>query len=447
MEIEAEIPEPTAETIRAEALLTQIGLLSSKHEARAAASGQNFNLFRILGQETREVRTHSAMLAELLNPNGSHGQGPVFARLFAERLPIEGANLDNAGVRTEVTIEPFGRLDIRLLTDDTCLVIENKVQATDGTGQLERYQKYVNSGPWRNSRVIYLTLHGEEPSEKSLGSLQLKDVTCFSYDSDIIEWLDDCIKEVARVPQIREILAHYRALLHKLTGKSTGELTMELKELLEKRQGDNTYNYKLVPKLHKAMMALSVETEWNFWQLLKEKLLECEGQTWSLVNPVEPILDPSNPLKEVAESVVDHAHKPTGRNKWNYGWTFRVKSPQPDLFRSGQAEILLRVECDEGWVYCGLIAVESAAAGRCLLRRSSSGELFEDWAQRLSESNVDWHTTDERWLAWGQATDDCYLWKNPWLAPDDIERLRDDKGEVVDMLVQHIRTAMGAISG
>lgn len=38
-------------------------------------NGDFFNIFSILKMETDEVKTHSAFLAELLNPKGSHGQG------------------------------------------------------------------------------------------------------------------------------------------------------------------------------------------------------------------------------------------------------------------------------------------------------------------------------------------------------------------------------------
>ena len=53
-----------------QALLAQVRVLADKHEVLAAASGPSFNLFAILGLETDEVHTHSAILAELINPKG-----------------------------------------------------------------------------------------------------------------------------------------------------------------------------------------------------------------------------------------------------------------------------------------------------------------------------------------------------------------------------------------
>src|SRR6266446_1112235 len=52
----------------------------------SALTGEHFNVFRILGLEAAEVRTHSAFLAELLNPKGSPGQGDLFLRLFLKEM-------------------------------------------------------------------------------------------------------------------------------------------------------------------------------------------------------------------------------------------------------------------------------------------------------------------------------------------------------------------------
>ena len=41
-----------------------------------------FNLFHLLGVAKAEVTTHTALLANLLNPAGSHGQGTLFLETF-----------------------------------------------------------------------------------------------------------------------------------------------------------------------------------------------------------------------------------------------------------------------------------------------------------------------------------------------------------------------------
>jgi len=354
--------------MREEALLAQAHVLTKKHEELAAATGQNFNLFKVLGRETDEVRTHSAIIAELLNPKGSHGQGPVFARLFAEQFELPVKGIESARVWTELTVDEDSRIDILMVVDDLCVVVENKIHADDRLGQIMRYHEYA--AKWPQSKVVYLTLHGEVPSEDSLGSLDQSSrdkIDCRSYKSDVLAWLDGCIKEVARVPQIREILVHYEELIRKLTGKSKGELIMDLKELLAKKQDDNTYNFEIAPKIAEAMTEFSIDTEWDYWKRLKERLLEDSHRPWRL--ETFTVANASNAPKEVARDKVDHAHGTANKNKWRYGWTFRIESQaDPDRYRRDGIEVLLRIECDNwGWGFYGFIAVEQTS-GRPLSR-------------------------------------------------------------------------------
>ena len=67
------------------ALLSGVSEIKKKYDEIAILTGENFNVFNILGLSTKEVRTHSAFIAELLNPKGSHGQGDTFLKLFVEQ--------------------------------------------------------------------------------------------------------------------------------------------------------------------------------------------------------------------------------------------------------------------------------------------------------------------------------------------------------------------------
>ena len=426
-----------------EALLAQARVLRDKHEALARASGQNFNLFAILDRETDEVHTHSAILAELLNPNGSHGQGAAFARLFAMRFDIDDADIEKAQVLREVTVAEGSRADILMVVGGTCVVIENKIYADDQPKQLQRYHEYANG--WPKSKVFYLTLRRDDPSEDSLGDLPLEMVTCISYECDVLAWLDDCIKEVARIPQIREILAHYEVLLRKLTGKSTGELKVDLKKLLENQQGDN-YNFELVPDIAEAMTDFSVDKEWRFWQTLKRMLLEPDnGRPWRL-KPVDGIEDASNPAKEVSEEVIRRAHEST-RNRWYYGCTFRIETDlEPDRYRRDGLEVLLRVECEWGEGYYGLIAVEQTPnSSRLVYRSEAANSIFDEWRRRMSTPDDDWHTDHERWLAWRYPREYVDLRKTTWLAPEVIRKFVEK--DCVTPLVRDICTSVDRIEG
>src|SRR5665213_375123 len=71
------------------------------NDALTRVTGEHFNIFQILGIGHREVTTHSPILAELLNPKGSHGQGSAFLRLFLAKFRISEFNAENATVMTE----------------------------------------------------------------------------------------------------------------------------------------------------------------------------------------------------------------------------------------------------------------------------------------------------------------------------------------------------------
>lgn len=342
------------------ALLKQVGLLKDKNDERASFSGENFNVFTLLKREDDEVHTHSAILADLLNPKGTHGQGSVFARLFLERLGVKNLygdndDLDDASVNKEVDAGAYGRIDILFETKNACLVIENKIYADDQSKQMERYHNYVKTKDVKTTNVIYLTLFGSDPSEYAFGSLGSKDrdgIRRLSYKSDIVDWLDACIKEVARVPQVRELLIQYQNLLRKLTGSLNRSLTMDLKELLRKKQGE-AYHFELFSLVEEAMTALRVEVEWNFWQNLRERLTRNSERDWSLKRV--------QLYKDASENAVKGGYE-NKKNKWHYGWTFRV-CPKTAKFYNGDSEVVLRVACEYEGVYYGFYLVKQSGEG------------------------------------------------------------------------------------
>src|SRR5690606_22434580 len=134
-------------------------------------TGDNFNIFKTLGLSTSEVRLHSALLAELLNPKGSHGLEEKFLKLFIQKIvmnnedTIDLAEIENATVVVEkwigyIDVERSigGYIDILIqLPNDRAIIIENKIYAGDQEGQLRRYHNFN-----KNAIIVYLTLDGKE---------------------------------------------------------------------------------------------------------------------------------------------------------------------------------------------------------------------------------------------------------------------------------------------
>lgn len=52
-------------------LLNQVSIISNKNAEILDATGGRFNMFRVCGVNHYE-KTHSAIIAEFLNPNGTH---------------------------------------------------------------------------------------------------------------------------------------------------------------------------------------------------------------------------------------------------------------------------------------------------------------------------------------------------------------------------------------
>ena len=137
-----------------------------------------FNLFDVLKIERRELQ-HSALLAWLLDPRGSHGLRDYFLRRFLSAaaaeardrgiadvtpLDVDGWELANIEVATE-----RHNIDILLVdaTDGFVCLIENKIGAGEHSRQLGRYFETVEREyEALNPFPIFLTPDGVEPEAK-----------------------------------------------------------------------------------------------------------------------------------------------------------------------------------------------------------------------------------------------------------------------------------------
>lgn len=137
-----------------------------------------FNLFDVLKIERRELQ-HSALLAWLLNPRGSHGLGDYFLRRFLSEaalvardrgigdvtpLDVDGWKLDDIEVATE-----RHHIDILLIAqaDQFIALIENKIGAGEHSNQLANYRDTVaREYAVLNSFPIFLTPDGALPTSQ-----------------------------------------------------------------------------------------------------------------------------------------------------------------------------------------------------------------------------------------------------------------------------------------
>lgn len=228
----------------------------AQHREEQRLRGELFNVFKILKLDTNETRTHSAFIAELLNPKGDHGVGDKFLRSFVNTIDCLKAlnfNTKDARVDVEFCIES-GRIDIIITSHNKAIVIENKIRADDQPCQLVRYRKYAKKDT-NGYRLLYLTLYGEEASEKSTQN-KLKDQEDYyaiGYDNEIIKWLDACLFDSIRHPIVRETIIQYQSLLRNLT-----------KQNMDTKYKDEIFKIMIKPEYVEEFAAIaSLHDEWQ----------------------------------------------------------------------------------------------------------------------------------------------------------------------------------------
>ncbi len=231
-------------------------------------SGENFNIFSIMSMESDEVFTHSAIIAELLNPKGSHSLGTQPLKLFytivlnIEKFP---ENLEQHICIKEEYIglitddKTGGRLDIVVKdSSGNGLVIENKIYAGEQPDQLMRYKN-----KYSKATLLFLTLDGDE--SKQLKTEDNIEYTTISYKEHIINWMEECSKLAYDKPILRETLKQYIHLLKKLTNQTTdNEMSEQIVTII-----DN--NFEAAAEIYKNFEKSLLKKHHEFLESIKEQ--------------------------------------------------------------------------------------------------------------------------------------------------------------------------------
>lgn len=143
------------------------GRLEALAETRRHLAPQmapDFSIFRFMRSDEYGL---SAVLADLLNPEGTHGQGPVFLDAF---IAMTGSCAPWASgphawhVTTEERANDRRRIDIHLASAGGLIGIENKPWAPDGNLQLSDYADYLaGMAAGRKWLLVYLCNNDPDP--------------------------------------------------------------------------------------------------------------------------------------------------------------------------------------------------------------------------------------------------------------------------------------------
>ena len=213
-------------------LLNKVEAIRQKAEKihrKSYDHGEEFDVFSVVGLWDEEVNLHSSIIAELLDPYGSHGAGDYYLKQFFHILERDDFPLDSKrvkpnsvrrikeryiGPKTETT---GGRIDIIIEDGKYALIIENKPGYEDQDGQLLRYHNYAKD-KYVDNILVYLTKDGRKAEEKTTGGERLN-YKCLSFD-DILLWLDNCSCRNSPNQNMKVIINQYKLHLKKVLGNT-----------------------------------------------------------------------------------------------------------------------------------------------------------------------------------------------------------------------------------
>lgn len=396
-------------------LIESVKGIESRYKDDAVQSGADFNIFQIIGLTSDEVRVHSAFLATLLDPQGSHRQGDLFLRLFTKQLSqiVHNFDTESAVVECEkyigrMTETTGGRIDIHISDEKGHkIIIENKIYAPDQTNQLIRYHNYAP-----DAVLLYLTLDGKAPGKDSVGDLiEEQNYYHISYSNEILDWLTECYEAVKKIPTLAEGINHYINLIKILTNQSTNiMMTKEIAEAI----ASSSSNIQAAIEIQRALQDVKGNIQQKFWNKLIERFQSESYKVKKYFYDTEV-----DDLSEYIRNFVRTNASGSGdihKNKW-YG----IEIPVAEI---DEYSIQWRIEVDHN-IYYGF----KLHKGNHLVL--SGDKTFDYLRTHLSDNSWQY---GETWLAWKYPNGNRINFRefnNP-----EIFDLADDNLNMIDRIVK-----------
>jgi hypothetical protein len=283
--------------------LENVSEIINKAEQELDKDGSRFNIFSILSLSSSEVRLHSKLIAELLNPKGTHAFKSDFLELFLDSLnlhdelrwhnTIKNFNYALAEVRVEKPIGLIndsytigGNIDIEI--DDkngNRIIIENKIFAADQQNQLLRY-----SNSDKNALLLYLTLDGRPPSPESTGSqLEIgKDFYCISYKEHILHWLNQCFEIAENKPKVSVTISQYITIIKEYTHQSNWhKMSKEIEDLISSNKDFYNSIEEIIYSYNSLVRKAKEEFNNNLLSRLMAEFVPNDSAIWRTDNNIE----------------------------------------------------------------------------------------------------------------------------------------------------------------
>ena len=340
-----------------------------KNLSTGSENSDAFNIFKVLGIESKEVLT-CRLLGELMNPHGAYGLDEKPLQLFLQKIGALNfafeEDLKNATFVLEKTIDNDRRFDIVIYIKDFVIPIEVKIWADDQNKQLCDYYQYFEEKNYskQNFKIYYLTPNGRKPSKFSTCDLKENiDYKCISFEKDISKWIGEILKELNNdtSASVNMILKQFQEVI--------GDMCAQEKSLEKVKEAVNFQEGQFKPNdSMKALLFILEANQGNkLWESIRKEYLreslkeldhdyELSDQIDSNENPEGPkgtcIFTIKKGSKEIAWICVEtnlyivaKKIKKDAPNKWKgnegYYWIyispegignkFSLKDPNPDI--------------------------------------------------------------------------------------------------------------------
>lgn len=445
-----------------------------------------FNVFEVLSVQYKEV-IMCRMLKELLDPNGKHGKGNKFLKLFFKVINessgeiVSDEDLDKSYKSNEIVvdceheIDDNRKIDILIRVGARYIPIEVKIRAGEQQNQVQDYLNYCNKmqkqeGSNDKTVLLYLTLDGHNPSAYSVGckisnesarpcseyieqdcsnedSIQheelkektkSKDSTKFrdqdktiipiSFKDEICRFLEQCIKEADNESLISN-LKQYLYAIETISGKASTPVIETLSKKLK-----NKADFKAVDALNDALAVSKTNFLQELFDLIEKKLkakffsnLSKVGQNDQKPNSLPyKLLTPYND-----DSVLGHG------TLVNYYYQAKVYPSIIILFgkvNSNGTEYYLGITFEIDWKsYVGIIATTKQSDGKfynCNTCKNDTN-LVEELISKLEATNkFTSHQRSTWWIDWEYVSANN-LFSDKTCTPD-FKALNDEYYDLLD---------------
>ncbi len=215
----------------------KIKLFKEEQKKQKQRGLNDYNMVNVVRKENAEVGMHSNVIYSLIDPNGLHYQDELFLQIFIKDV-LEINDFGNIlSVQAEESTNENRRVDFTIKSNNYYIGIEMKVDASDLENQISHYYDDLKEKASKDSNqeviIYYLTKNGKDASFHSHREIEYKKI---SFEKHILQWIENCQKEVRNITNLNEAFENYKDIVKKITNKYEGRVMSLKNELLKNEE-------------------------------------------------------------------------------------------------------------------------------------------------------------------------------------------------------------------